>query len=245
VFTIGGILMITAVLLYAFLSRKSGRIQIVSLSLICGGGIGNLIDRVRYDGHVTDFLNMGVTSVRPHQAGGAGKIQLALRRITARRTSCRGGHESDPVGETQRSRSVPLYQGRSRTSADSSREPHRGTPPAPVETSVSAIPTAHCMTTLLDIVRDLRSYDEKPVSWQEPTIYAEEPWATNSQAIVCWSPAKGGLPDDAAKLRLVRLVEVRSAVSLLADKYDQLARDRLDELCVLLIARVQELPRRK
>jgi signal peptidase II len=63
-FTIGGILMITAVLLYAFLYRKSGRIQIVALSLICGGGIGNLIDRVRYDGHVTDFLNMGVASIR-------------------------------------------------------------------------------------------------------------------------------------------------------------------------------------
>jgi hypothetical protein len=102
------------------------------------------------------------------------------------------------------------------------------------------------MTTLSDIVRDLQRYNEEPVSWQEPTIYAEEPWTANSQAIVCWSLPKGGLPDDAAKLRLVRVVEVRSAVSLLTDKYDQLVRDRLDELCVLLIARVQELlPRRK
>ena len=98
------------------------------------------------------------------------------------------------------------------------------------------------MTTLSDIVLNLRSYDEEPVSWQELTIYAEEPWTAHSQAIVCWSMPKGGLPDAAAKLRLVRLVEVRSAVRLLADKYDQLAfGDRLDELCTLLIARVNEL----
>ena len=101
------------------------------------------------------------------------------------------------------------------------------------------------MTTLSDIVCNLRSYDEESVSGQELTIYAEEPWTAHSQAIVCWSLPKGGLPYDAAKLRLVRLVEVRSAVSLLADKYDQLVTYRLDELCALLIVRVQELTRRK
>jgi hypothetical protein len=98
------------------------------------------------------------------------------------------------------------------------------------------------MSTLADIVRGLSRYDEEPVSWQEPTIYAAEPWAARSRAIVSWSLPRGGLPDDAAKLRLVRLVEVRSAVTLLADKYTELVRaDRLDELCALLIARVQEL----
>jgi hypothetical protein len=98
------------------------------------------------------------------------------------------------------------------------------------------------MTTLSDIVRDLRSYDEEPAAWQELTIYAEEPWTAHSQAIGCWSMPKGGLPDAAAKLRLVRLVEVRSAVKLLADKYDQLVfGDHLDEPCTLLIARVNEL----
>jgi hypothetical protein len=97
------------------------------------------------------------------------------------------------------------------------------------------------MTTLADIVRDLHSYDEEPVSWQEPTIYAAEPWTAQSQAIVSWSMPKGGLPDSAAQLRMVRLVEVRTAIKLLAENYDQLvAASRFDEICSLLISRVNE-----
>jgi signal peptidase II len=42
----------------------SGSVQIVSLSLICGGGFGNLIDRLRYDGYVMDFLNIGIGPIR-------------------------------------------------------------------------------------------------------------------------------------------------------------------------------------
>ena len=64
VFTIGGAVMIGAVLLYAALAAKAQLLQIVALSLICGGGIGNLADRVRYDGYVTDFLNLGVGPIR-------------------------------------------------------------------------------------------------------------------------------------------------------------------------------------
>jgi len=64
VFTIGGVAFVLATLLYALLAAQSGRLRVVALGLICGGGIGNLIDRVRFEGHVTDFLNMGVGSVR-------------------------------------------------------------------------------------------------------------------------------------------------------------------------------------
>jgi signal peptidase II len=32
--------------------------------LLCAGGIGNLLDRVRYDGYVTDFLNMSIGPLR-------------------------------------------------------------------------------------------------------------------------------------------------------------------------------------
>jgi hypothetical protein len=95
------------------------------------------------------------------------------------------------------------------------------------------------MTTLADVVRNLRSHDEDPFSWQEPTIYAAEPWTAQSQALVSWSMPKGGLPEDAAQLRLVRLVEVRTAIKLLAENYDQLlAAGRFDEICALLISRV-------
>jgi signal peptidase II len=63
-FTVGAGAALAAVLLYAFLSSNAGPVQIIALSLICGGGIGNLIDRLRYDGYVTDFLNMGIGALR-------------------------------------------------------------------------------------------------------------------------------------------------------------------------------------
>jgi signal peptidase II len=64
VFTIGGVALILATLTYALVAVKSGRLRDAALALICGGGIGNLVDRVRFDGHVTDFLNVGVGSIR-------------------------------------------------------------------------------------------------------------------------------------------------------------------------------------
>jgi hypothetical protein len=98
------------------------------------------------------------------------------------------------------------------------------------------------LTTLSDIVRDLRRYDDEPRGSQERAIYAQEPWSAESQAIISWSMPKGGLPEDAANLHLVRLIETRPALRLLMPEYDQLLSDgRLDELCALLIARVREL----
>ncbi len=64
VFSVGAGAVLAAVLLHALLASKAAPVQIFALSLICGGGIGNLIDRVRYDGYVTDFLNMGIGPLR-------------------------------------------------------------------------------------------------------------------------------------------------------------------------------------
>jgi signal peptidase II len=64
VFTLGGSVVILAALLYAVLAAKLGARELVALCLVCGGGIGNLIDRVRFHGYVTDFLNMGLGSIR-------------------------------------------------------------------------------------------------------------------------------------------------------------------------------------
>jgi signal peptidase II len=63
-FTVGGTVLIVAVVLYAFLALRPGWLRVVAVSLICAGGIGNVADRVRYDGHVVDFLNVGVGPVR-------------------------------------------------------------------------------------------------------------------------------------------------------------------------------------
>jgi signal peptidase II len=64
VFTAGVAAIVVAVLLYALLISGTATLQIVALSLFCGGGIGNLIDRLRDTGNVTDFLNLGVGPVR-------------------------------------------------------------------------------------------------------------------------------------------------------------------------------------
>lgn len=36
----------------------------LALSLVAGGGLGNLIDRIMYGGYVVDFLNVGLGSLR-------------------------------------------------------------------------------------------------------------------------------------------------------------------------------------
>jgi signal peptidase II len=64
VFTAGGVVLVATALVYASFAARLGLAQIVAAALICGGGVGNLVDRVRYDGLVTDFLNVGAGSLR-------------------------------------------------------------------------------------------------------------------------------------------------------------------------------------
>jgi len=83
------------------------------------------------------------------------------------------------------------------------------------EEVMTKVPMARQTITLADILQNLKSYDEEPFDCQDPTIYAAEPWTAHSQAIVSWSMPKGGLPEDAAKLRLMCLIEVRKAIGIL------------------------------
>ena len=53
-----------AALLAALLARGLGRWHVVALALIAAGGCGNWIDRLTNGGNVTDFLNVGIGSVR-------------------------------------------------------------------------------------------------------------------------------------------------------------------------------------
>lgn len=48
----------------ALFARRLGTARFVALALLAGGGISNLIDRLLYDGRVTDFLNVGIGSLR-------------------------------------------------------------------------------------------------------------------------------------------------------------------------------------
>jgi len=48
----------------ALFARRLGPARFIALGMVAGGGISNLIDRLFYDGRVTDFLNVGIGSFR-------------------------------------------------------------------------------------------------------------------------------------------------------------------------------------
>ena len=64
IFTVAVTVALAGVL--AYLIRKPGiiAVDIVAVSLIAGGGVGNLIDRILFGGGVTDFLNLGIGQLR-------------------------------------------------------------------------------------------------------------------------------------------------------------------------------------
>jgi signal peptidase II len=57
------ILFILLVYVYRNLDKMPA-MRIFSLAMIFSGGIGNIIDRILYDRHVTDFMNIGFGNVR-------------------------------------------------------------------------------------------------------------------------------------------------------------------------------------
>jgi signal peptidase II len=63
-FTFGGIVLVGGALIWAARARFMSSVQTVGAALICSGGLGNLIDRLTRDGYVTDFLNVGIGSLR-------------------------------------------------------------------------------------------------------------------------------------------------------------------------------------
>jgi signal peptidase II len=48
----------------ALFARRLDRTRFIALALVAGGGISNLIDRLVFQGQVTDFLNVGIGSLR-------------------------------------------------------------------------------------------------------------------------------------------------------------------------------------
>jgi signal peptidase II len=59
------LLILLALFIYTIKHLQQMRtMKLVSLALIFSGGIGNIIDRVFFDRHVTDFINMGIGNLR-------------------------------------------------------------------------------------------------------------------------------------------------------------------------------------
>ena len=55
---------LAALLAYLFISKPENPIVGIAVALIVGGGVSNLIDRLRYGGYVVDFLNVGIGPLR-------------------------------------------------------------------------------------------------------------------------------------------------------------------------------------
>lgn len=45
-------------------SNEIGTAKLIAFALIIAGGLGNIYDRIVFDRHVTDFMNMGIGSLR-------------------------------------------------------------------------------------------------------------------------------------------------------------------------------------
>jgi signal peptidase II len=63
-FTAAVAALVLGLLAVALFARRLRRPRVVALALVAGGGVSNLIDRLIFDGRVTDFLNVGVGSLR-------------------------------------------------------------------------------------------------------------------------------------------------------------------------------------
>ena len=77
VLTVANSLVMVIVAGYFLAARDLDRLSLLALALIVAGGVGNLIDRIMWDGVVIDFLNMGIGRLR------TGVFNVADMAITA------------------------------------------------------------------------------------------------------------------------------------------------------------------
>lgn len=50
--------------MYLLFTKAPSKLFTVAWCLVLGGGLGNIVDRVLHDGHVIDFMNLGIGSLR-------------------------------------------------------------------------------------------------------------------------------------------------------------------------------------
>jgi signal peptidase II len=64
IFTAAVAVLLAGLVSMSLFARRLSPARFIALGLVAGGGISNLIDRLVYDGRVTDFLNVGIGSLR-------------------------------------------------------------------------------------------------------------------------------------------------------------------------------------
>lgn len=95
IFVIGVGLLSLGALTAALFARNLSRWQIIALSMIGSGGVGNWIDRLAYDGRVTDFLNVGIGSFRTGIFNVADMVLMAGAALFFLASSRRAASNSD------------------------------------------------------------------------------------------------------------------------------------------------------
>ena len=64
IFVYGVLAILVGLLGWLLRSSKLGRVDVIAIACVLGGGLSNLVDRCVYDGRVFDFLNMGIGRLR-------------------------------------------------------------------------------------------------------------------------------------------------------------------------------------
>jgi signal peptidase II len=64
VFLVLSVVALVALAVMFWFTSAADRTRLVALALICGGAVGNLIDRIRIEAGVVDFVDIGIGDVR-------------------------------------------------------------------------------------------------------------------------------------------------------------------------------------
>jgi signal peptidase II len=64
VFIYGVLAILVGLCVWLVRSPRPGRLEVIGIASILGGGLSNLLDRCLYDGRVFDFLNVGIGALR-------------------------------------------------------------------------------------------------------------------------------------------------------------------------------------
>jgi signal peptidase II len=64
IFLVLSLVALAALLAMYWFTPVADRLRLIAISLICGGAIGNLLDRVRSESGVVDFIDVGVGTIR-------------------------------------------------------------------------------------------------------------------------------------------------------------------------------------
>jgi signal peptidase II len=84
IFLLLSLVALVALAMMYYYTPLADKLRLASIALICGGAVGNLLDRVRSDRGVVDFLDIGIDNIRwpvfnvADMAVTAGAIILAL-----------------------------------------------------------------------------------------------------------------------------------------------------------------------